>query len=87
MQKLVDQLEERRLEIEGLKDQISVMQLSPVKASLSETELEEKARQERERKKQMSDRPMQFPEKAIMLTMVLRLLWKRPIFVIRLKNV
>lgn len=30
MQKLVDQLEERRLEIEGLKDQISVMQLSPV---------------------------------------------------------
>ena len=63
MQKLVDQLEERRLEIEGLKDQISVMQLSPVKASLSETELEEKARQERERKKQMSDRPMQFPEK------------------------
>lgn len=64
MQKLVDQLEERRLEIEGLKDQISVMQLSPVKASLSETELEEKARQERERKKQMSDRPMQFPEKS-----------------------
>ena len=64
MQKLVDQLEERRLEIEGLKDQISVMQLSPVQASLSETELEEKARQERERKKQMSDRPMQFPEKS-----------------------
>lgn len=52
MQKLVDQLEERRLEIEGLQDQISIMQLSPSKASVSQDALEEKVKQEQKKEKQ-----------------------------------
>lgn len=63
LQKLVDQLEERRLEIEGLQDQISIMQLSPGKTSVSEDALEEKAKKERQRREKLGDAAGRFPVK------------------------